>query len=297
MEFGSARELGCYGKLLAAVDQEFIHRRGRVRSLSERYPAVYGPFGQENLFGLFDNGQPVSLLGVRRCSLAIEGGQIPVGFIGGVTTLPQYRGKGYATRLLERVLVTLSRELEALMLWTGTPNFYERVGWQRGNAGVLLSVCVSGDVCGRVSAGAITNHYLSDLAVQGACLRASSVVSRSGEGDVFYNTPLPVESVACLALRDRGALVGYSAYGIWEGQTCVLEIHGTREATAAILAQHLFLERQILLNASSTCELAAWLNIPAQSKIVAGPTAMVKSFNKSLAASLRNVYVPFLDRI
>lgn len=52
--------------------------------------------------------------------------------IGNVGTLPEYRGRGLATALLQDALLTMEkRGADISILFTGSPAFYERVGWLR----------------------------------------------------------------------------------------------------------------------------------------------------------------------
>ncbi|MBM4085292.1 MAG: GNAT family N-acetyltransferase [Planctomycetes bacterium] len=54
-----------------------------------------------------------------------------VGCIGNVATLPDYRGRGHATRLLEDAIAYMEREgYDLSMLFTGVPPLYEKLGWK-----------------------------------------------------------------------------------------------------------------------------------------------------------------------
>lgn len=55
---------------------------------------------------------------------------IPMGGIGGVGTLPEYRGRGLATLLLEDAIAYMERKGQPIsMLFTGINPFYARLGW------------------------------------------------------------------------------------------------------------------------------------------------------------------------
>lgn len=55
---------------------------------------------------------------------------LPTGGIGGVGTLPEYRGRGLATLLLEDAIAYMERKGHAIsMLFTGINPFYARLGW------------------------------------------------------------------------------------------------------------------------------------------------------------------------
>ncbi|MGQ9461455.1 MAG: GNAT family N-acetyltransferase [Candidatus Fervidibacter sp.] len=55
---------------------------------------------------------------------------IPMGGIGGVGTLPEYRGRGLATLLLEDAIAYMERKGQPIsMLFTGINSFYARLGW------------------------------------------------------------------------------------------------------------------------------------------------------------------------
>ncbi len=55
---------------------------------------------------------------------------LPMGGIGGVGTLPEYRGQGLATLLLEDAIAYMERKSHAIsMLFTGINSFYAKLGW------------------------------------------------------------------------------------------------------------------------------------------------------------------------
>lgn len=55
---------------------------------------------------------------------------LPMGGIGGVGTLPEYRGQGLATLLLDDAIAYMKRKGHAIsMLFTGINPFYARLGW------------------------------------------------------------------------------------------------------------------------------------------------------------------------
>ncbi|MFA0780946.1 MAG: hypothetical protein RJAPGHWK_002469, partial [Candidatus Fervidibacter sp.] len=55
---------------------------------------------------------------------------LPMGGIGGVGTLPEFRGQGLATLLLEDAIAYMNRKGHAIsMLFTGINPFYARLGW------------------------------------------------------------------------------------------------------------------------------------------------------------------------
>jgi predicted N-acetyltransferase YhbS len=55
---------------------------------------------------------------------------LPMGGIGGVGTLPEYRGRGLATLLLEDAIAYMERKGHAIsMLFTGINPFYAKLGW------------------------------------------------------------------------------------------------------------------------------------------------------------------------
>ena len=82
------------------------------------------------IFVASDGDKLVSSVRVFTRRIFIDGNKTGMGGIGEVCTLPEYRGKGINTRLLEMAVVYMRRNrLETSLLFTGSNHHYAHTGW------------------------------------------------------------------------------------------------------------------------------------------------------------------------
>ena len=122
--------------LLAALELEFVFSRGRRGPLAERYPAIFDQHVPAGLRVCLAGDEIVSACMLRRfhwqAEIPFEG--VMIGF---VWTAPARRGEGHAAFLLRTVVDELAEsEVDFAVLWSGLKGFYERLGWQPGDAGL-----------------------------------------------------------------------------------------------------------------------------------------------------------------
>lgn len=95
-----------------------------VRRLGASWESVSTPFL------LFEDGQPVSHIGVIGLSLVLLGRIVTVGSVHAVATHPDYRRRGCYRRLMEEVLEYGTDHYGTLILTTGNPEYYEPFGFR-----------------------------------------------------------------------------------------------------------------------------------------------------------------------
>jgi GNAT superfamily N-acetyltransferase len=99
--------------------------------LVDEHPLVYGPAVAENVLALEEQGRVVSTCAVLARTFVVAGERLQVGLIGSVSTAPDERGHGHASRLLEQAEDELRRRGCALaLLWAEDPRFYFVRGWR-----------------------------------------------------------------------------------------------------------------------------------------------------------------------
>lgn len=87
------------------------------------------------------SGQWLSTLEIHRRTILVDGVEVQVGGIGGVATLPQYRGQGYAEQAMRQAVEFIRGDLKLpfgmLFCFPNLVHYYERLGWQRLTADLI----------------------------------------------------------------------------------------------------------------------------------------------------------------
>ncbi|MGM9988212.1 MAG: enhanced intracellular survival protein Eis [Bacillaceae bacterium] len=85
----------------------------------------------ERIFVAVDDGEIASTVRIFKREIFIEDTLLSMGGIGEVSTKPQYRGQGIASKLMKMAIEKMKEEhLEISLLGTGVPSFYEKLGWK-----------------------------------------------------------------------------------------------------------------------------------------------------------------------
>jgi len=96
--------------------------------LIEQYPHIYTPENAPNLRVVVKNGKVVSHIGTIRRHASILGCTVKVASLGGVGTLPEHRGQGYATALFADTLRACREDGVDFVLVSGYRKLYHRYG-------------------------------------------------------------------------------------------------------------------------------------------------------------------------
>lgn len=89
-----------------------------------------------NTFGMFYQGQPVSLISRLEREMVVWGHPLRLGFIGGVCTHPDHRGKGLASTLLEASLNRFREKGVDFVYISGARSLYYNAGAHHVSAGL-----------------------------------------------------------------------------------------------------------------------------------------------------------------
>lgn len=130
------RTLGSKERLLAASLLD-SWRLAEGWSAGDRFrrQAEFDPtWSDENVFIAVEQEKPVALLSIFPRRLRILGHEIPSGGIGNLYTLPELRGQGIATELIDSACDAMrTRGLELAVTFPGhspaTPEFFAKRGW------------------------------------------------------------------------------------------------------------------------------------------------------------------------
>ena len=107
---------------------ERVLRNGN--SLAPEYPLVFGDEAPGRLVVCEENGEVRSTCAILDRDLVTAHASIRAGMIGSVSTHPDHRGKGYASRVLDQAEDEL-RESGCMfsLLWADDPAFYAKRGY------------------------------------------------------------------------------------------------------------------------------------------------------------------------
>jgi len=93
-------------------------------------------------FVLYDEGKLVSHAGILHHTVSVNGASVLVAGLGGVVTIPEARGKGFARQLVQQSMRFAESEwkVEAGLLFCRTQmvSYYESLGWKTVESQVII---------------------------------------------------------------------------------------------------------------------------------------------------------------
>lgn len=111
----------------AAELSDLVFRGEGQTSMAAKFPGIFsGSFMSSP--GVFEDGQLVAFAGLVPGFIQIGAASVPIFSLGSVCTHPEYRGKGYANAILQRVFDHIDRSGGSLLLVSGTRDLYIRQG-------------------------------------------------------------------------------------------------------------------------------------------------------------------------
>lgn len=104
--------------------------RPKEKSMRIETPIMYSKENIENgnTFIVVENKKIVSFVGMVEEEICVYGNRVKIGEIGNVCTHPDYRGKGYASLLLEKAIEKAKNDKIAYLMISGGRNLYKRIG-------------------------------------------------------------------------------------------------------------------------------------------------------------------------
>lgn len=219
--------------LRALLNEVFIAERGATGDLFAYAPLLYAEANVEQLRVVRRGRELVGHAGILERPIRWRTQTLRAGLIGGVCARQELRGLGIGTLAMEDAVAHMGAlGLDFGVLWTGSPGFYERLGWRHAG-GISIVRIVEAAEAGEVrhemlplSESPFTPddcHELHEAAGRNEVMRTveeSRAVMHAGGGD------------ALLALRG-GRLVGYAAH---DGHA-VREIEGDAAACVSLLTE------------------------------------------------------------
>ncbi|MFA7636169.1 MAG: GNAT family N-acetyltransferase [Monoglobales bacterium] len=248
-------------------------------------------FKPENTVAAIENDRVLSALQLLDFDVAIRGEIYPCTYIAGVSTLPEFRGKGLASKVMAYAEeIARSRGREFLMLTPSIDNFYEKFGFTSCYERLEFSYCPtdykpSKSRCSSHKAGKADVSDMADI-YERFCGFFDGYVKRtkkdfadiveqysleSGGVYIFYDENDNPVSYIVYDLSDRTIFADEIAYTCRKGLNAALEfiyLHGSQIDRTVIFAPlHSLIARTLYTR---------------QIEIKMIPTIMMKSLNRKI---------------
>jgi len=117
-----------FTQVMKLVNYVFRESSNKPSNMEKWYPLLFNDDNLENMRIIWDDGKPVSHLGISESEIIIYGCKTKIGSIGAVCTHPEYRKKGFASLLLEDGIKKMNEDGADIMLVSGGRNLYKRAG-------------------------------------------------------------------------------------------------------------------------------------------------------------------------
>lgn len=108
-----------------------VFRDQDQKSMGLAFPTLFSRGVIEHSYGCFVDGQLVSFMGLAPSTIRVGKAKLSVYSLGSVCTDPDFRGKGYASWILEAILADLHHTEASLMFVSGGLSLYTKVGYCR----------------------------------------------------------------------------------------------------------------------------------------------------------------------
>lgn len=124
------------------------------RDGARRWPMSLREEARENIFVMFHGNQPVSAIGRLERDMIIYGSKLRIGYIGGVCTHPDHRGRGLAGTVLSATINRFRENNVDFILISGNRRLYRDAG-SRVVGGLNKFILKKGDM-GNIQQSAVT---------------------------------------------------------------------------------------------------------------------------------------------
>ena len=210
---------------------DLIFHSGKTRRMGKYYPYAYGPRNLHNMRIMKAEDRIISHAAIYpRFVNTVDGLELKVGCIGGVATHPEYRGRGYATAVMNDCIRKMEQEdYDISILWTDSPGFYRRLGWESAGTELCFNLNPGNIfVLPTVEEGAGPEEVTSDFSEIRQIYDLKPLRSRRESGDY----PLLFNSQRRLYCR-RNAMT--TAYVLLGDDNSVLEYGGDFKVVCSII--------------------------------------------------------------
>jgi predicted N-acetyltransferase YhbS len=284
--------------VLTCLDQEFISGRKRHISLARRFPSVYRPENAKNIFLLEDSVGIASALACKHFDLQCQGQLWHGVMVGTVYTRIDRRGGGLASRLMNHAMASLRSEGNNFaVLWTTSPTFYARLGWQQNDEGLL----------GKVQTKSFDNpiHHVSRIPldrveparIEGIRQQWLDCTTIRSIHD-YRQLPVPAESVELLLWSNDMEQEAYALVGNAGESGFLYEMVGNPIGFPELLSAACRNRRQLFINDYCDSPSQRWLSTTGAVTWEKKPLAMWLPLAAGVdTMPIKKKYIPYFDRI
>jgi len=117
-----------FDEVTELVNLVFHGGRPDPPTMKDNFPMLFSDWNLNNLRIIVEDDKVVSHIGVSQREISVHGCRTKVGSIGAVCTHPDYRGRGFATMLLEDTIKMLDANGATVMIISGGRGLYQRAG-------------------------------------------------------------------------------------------------------------------------------------------------------------------------
>lgn len=117
-----------YESVLTLINQVFRINNNFAPTMSTEYPLLLCYENMDNMRIILEDDQPVSTVSYCTTNMIIEGATLKAASVGSVCTHPGYRGRNYATQLMDDVEARMKDNGVEVMLVSGDRDLYLRRG-------------------------------------------------------------------------------------------------------------------------------------------------------------------------
>ena len=133
--------------VLKLVNYVFRESRGALPDMKHKNAVIYYEPNMDDFQIVVEDGKPVSHIAITETDVSIYGYETRIGHVGDVCTDPEYRGKGYATLLLEHCEKKFCDDGVDIVRISGGRGLYVRAGYV--HAGLTRSFAISQEEANR----------------------------------------------------------------------------------------------------------------------------------------------------
>lgn len=284
--------------IVEMVDREFIEGRRRRISFALRYPSAYSSNNVSNIYFIKDGQTVVSSVVIKRREFAHKGRVYRLAFVGGVCTSPSHRRKGLASAILMHIAGKLQEaNIDIAALWATNSPFYQKFGWHPGDCGLFGAFSSETLMGGSLSVDydSLRDGDIETIEDMRMSLLESYVKRERSD---YLTIPLPAERLERFLIRNGLSSSAYAIVGRVDDTGYVYEIVGSQGQFAPLLTAIYDAYACVYINERTGSPSTEWMNQRNLVKWVPQNLVMWLNISNCLADDeLRQLYVPFLDRI